>query len=259
MTDLSKIKERPILFNTEMVQALLDGRKTQTRRAIKHGGNAFHVNKILGEWGLSEPPQQWDGEDRDAVYNWMGKKSPQKGDWIWQLQCGVDDSFTHLLNCPYGKIGDELYVRESWWVVERLGRGHGNQFIIFDNEWDGPEVSEDAPLRQIEKQYKFGHHPSIHMSKELSRIQLRVKDIRVERVQDISTDDVWAEGLNKEEYEDWLDDAMTIGVPDGTTYERPKDLFQKLWDSINYKRGYGWDKNHWVWVVEFEVITKKGS
>ncbi len=229
MSDL--IKERPIIFNADMVRAVLDGRKTQTRRLVESHGR----------WAC-DIIQDWDEKDKSY--------GP-----YYQDEYG--DSQLSITLCPYGKVGDELWVRETIkatyfgdsWQINYVADGLGVN-LFKEN------IDVDTPLKYSKSRPTI---PSIHMPRWASRIQLRIKDIRVERVQDITTDNVWAEGINKEEYEEWREDVANIGVPLGTTYEQPIDLFRNLWDSISAKRGYGWEINCWVWVIVFEVINKKGS
>lgn len=200
-----EIKERPILFSGEMVRAVLQGRKTQTRRVVTQ------------------------------AFSWIdhrGRPVIDSGGY------GVD-----LLRCPYGEPGERLWVRESW--ATRKGVDHYKPSRL----WPGVGVHYLAGGTNI-----LGHRflvdrgkgrPSIFMPRWASRILLEVKSVRVERVQDISEEDAWAEGV----------------VARGTSrYDgEGRALFRGLWDSINKARGYGWDANPWVWVVEFQVIEKKGS
>ena len=179
-----------------MVRALLDGRKTQTRRVIKPQPS------MVDEVGA------WDGNG-----------------WPYSL-----------ISCPYGQPGDLLWVRESFcpdWTNEIIHKAD-------DSTGTGARKAGYAK----EPKYK----PSIHMPRKYSRITLRIKDIRVERVQDISGADSFLEGA-----------GSPVGTPlryGSVTEDWNRRAFSSLWDSINYKRGYGWGSNPWVWVVEFEVIKE---
>lgn len=208
------MKERPILFNSEMVRAVLDSRKTVTRRVVKAkvkpdaDGLAFHI-----------ADQQW---------------------------CDTSDN---RINCPYGVPGDRLWVRETWGVTTWLP-GKGLRTIQrTDNEkqfhkW--LDLSLDQRNQAWRAFLKFdasgggGWTPSIHMPRWASRILLEVVSVRVERVGDISEGDAKAEGC---------DPSFPITLGYGSQYRR---AFAFLWDSINAKRGYGWNINPWVWVVEFK-------
>ena len=167
------MKERPIIFSAEMVQAILDGRKTQTRRVMK------------------VPPREINGVG--IVYE--------------------SDK------CPYGQPGNRLWVRETWAY------------------WGSIETPEAIIYRTDGDKAGVRWRPSIYMPRKYSRITLEVTGVRVERVQDISHRDALAEGV-----------SYDVSQDDGA----PVPRFQKLWDSINAKRGYSWDKNPWVWVVEFK-------
>jgi len=177
----TKIKERPILFNSEMVRAVLDGRKTQTRRVCKH---------------------------QDIDYSGLGSEE------VFYLS-------------PYGKPGDQLWVRETW--------GLGSMFQTMYKAGCNPGYK---PVD--------GWKPSIHMHRYRSRIQLGVLDVRVERIQDISEDDARAEGINP--------DSPLYGDCGGYPWEGFTPAFRRLWNSINEKRGFGWDTNPWVWVIDFRMI-----
>lgn len=184
------MKEHPILFSGEMVRAILDGRKTQTRRVIKPQPVCDSVVKHGEEWLIS-----YEG-------------------------CCVED-INKKLRCPYGAPKDCLWVREKFQYVK--------------------PATDNERYRDKEK-----WRPSIHMPRWASRITLEIKDIRVERVQDITATDCMKEGVvyQSKSYEM---SCFTAGERD----RRRAEDFRKLWDSINAKRGFGWDANPWVWVIEF--------
>ena len=183
-----KCKERPILFSGPMVRAIFDGRKTQTRRAIKTGGIPY---------------------DEFWAEQWLRKGK-----------------------CPFGTPGDRLWVRETW--AQPFAEGGGSNGVIY--RADGPEY-----LGLAERRHGWGAdgdwRPSIHMPKRFARLWLDVKKVRVARLQDMSYADAAAEG------------APMLGPTGGPPIE---PTFPELWDSLNEKRGHGWDTNPWVWVVEFE-------
>ena len=221
------MKERPILFSAEMVKAILNGSKTQTRR-------------IKGIADLDLLNCRFDGKR-------------------WQKHIGYPVGHADI-PCSYGEAGDRLWVRETWrswfptvkdengidaldkWGVQQLGehwhvryRADGKE-IETDVGWDeGDNYADPIDLGIHIEPAKW--RPSIFMPKMFSRILLEITDVSCERVQDISEDDAFAEGIS---YGDWLAD--------------PVKEFEKLWDSINKKRGYGWDNNPWVWVVKFKAI-----
>lgn len=201
--------EKPILFSGEMVQAILNGHKTQTRRVIppsKTSKTAKYFDSNLGNWPIDQG---------------TGKR----------------------IACPYGRPGDLLWVRETWQAQNMHGQWYHEvpyaERSLHFWAWTNPiNPAFDA----IPPQWL----PSIHMPRWASRITLRVCDVRVERVQDISDTSILAEGIpqNGRMYD-----------PSGITHsESLRNDFCNLWDSINAKRGYGWDVNPWVWVVSFEVV-----
>lgn len=201
--------KKPIIFSDPMVRAILAGHKTQTRRVIK-----LPIESDIASINL-------DGQ----------------GNWVMWAPIPVTDeqSIAHYPNgggypCPYGKPGDQLWVRESWRELIDVGLGHN--FVVY--RADGELLPAHAP------NLGDAHwRPSIFMPRWASRITLRVTDVRAERLQDISEEDAKAEGATA-----WHD---TI---DGTVY-RPD--FHIRWDDINAKRGYPWASNCWVWAITFEV------
>jgi hypothetical protein len=227
--------EHPILFAGEMVRAILDGHKTQTRRVIK-------PQPILHK------PDEWKWRE----YRWhIDKHNPIDVYTMGSLQ-----------PCPYGKPGDVLWVREAWWDWAENKKGprqiaYDADHKVFIGRYTGcdPALINGARKR-----------PSIHMPRWACRLFLTVRNVRVERVQDISLEDVKAEGVTVPCTKDGVLLRVTGKYPphdywpEGTIIDghiaKPgavlKAHFCSLWDSINAKRGYGWDKNPWVWMVEFE-------
>lgn len=218
------MKERPILFSTPMVRAILEGHKTQTRREIKHFGNLYHIDKLLCDWYCSGDPYIQDGQ------------------WFWELQTDVDDSKHFPLKCPYGQPGDILWVRETWahnpWSY--LG---GCKYVYRSDYESFPKCEIGTTYPAIDK-----WRPSIFMPKEACRLFLEVTDVRAERLQDISEKDAIAEGIEKnknEVYKDYLS---------GEFYRHSKQSFLTLWTSINGKGS--WESNPFVWVIAFKRIDK---
>ena len=189
--------EHPILFSSEMVRAILDGRKTQMRRVIKP--QPFFSTIWENGYQTDYCEVEWDNKR----YN---------------DDCGEIEDY-----CPYGKPGDTLWVRESFSMADR-------GTLVFSYR-----ATEEHP-----QHYKY--RPSIHMPRWASRLTLEIVSVRVERVQSISDDDALAEGVDRT-------NARIVGCP--------KERFHRLWDSINGKRNgdaYAWDKNPYVWVIEFRRI-----
>ena len=219
------MKERPIIFSGEMVRAILDGRKTQTRRIVK-----------------PQPPAVTDGR-----WSWVASSSDKsevgKFRYSWPNETGT--SFTAhgresgvSIRCPYGETGDRLWVREAWalfehstGVVYRADAGDDGLVPYLDNGAGGlgGGVCDYAPDRW---------KPSIHMPRWASRITLEIKGVRVERLQDIGESDAEAEGFHRE----------------GCGGEGSVRTFARLWESL-----YGtdsWSVNPWVWVIEFERVEE---
>lgn len=206
------MKKRPILFNAEMVRAVLDGRKTVTRRVVKPQPILNHPYSIFlhGYTFMSA-----DGKAVRA--EWTSREPRPQG--ILQF-------------CPYGSPGDRLWVRQKFRQCDRCGAvNFDNSVSAFPNNC---KACDDVLGKWT---------PSIHMPRWASRILLEVVSVRVERVAEISEIDAKAEGV------DPSDDTW---APRGFGH---RSAFKLLWNAINYKRGYGWDKSPWVWVVEFKRVT----
>lgn len=213
---------KPILFNTEMVRAILDGRKSCTRR----------INKDANEYTV--PDMDFYNADRRtyAVHNYSDKEHKNKLS-IAERTCPI---------CP----GDVLYIRETW--TEECGKYYYR--ADYDSDYLDPcetlSGGYPASCRNhpgcdgcMATSTRIHWHPSIHMPKEAARIWLKVTDVRVERLQDMTDDDAEAEGCF-----DYTSTAL--GFPD-------------VWDSTVKKSDlyrYGWDANPWVWVIEFERCKK---
>lgn len=231
------MKERPILFSGPMVRAILGGHKTVTRRIVKPAWPAA-VTEAFPYAGSSEA--------------WM---PPVPGDRAkpWEDQIRI---------CPYGKLGDRLWVRESWWQAGENVMTHPE-----DDEgvWSGSKrihySADGLPPNEPNRHYPDGlrngrlsaadphrvwrHRPSIHMPRWAGRHLLEITVVRVERLQDISDEQCIAEGIGLTERAG----GVPMTQPAGTTVA--KALFAGLWNST----GGDWDANPWVWVVEFKQVT----
>jgi hypothetical protein len=213
------IKERPILFSTDMVQALLEGRKTQTRRVVK-----------------PQPQEHQLPISRATILD--GSQTE-----VWLLQ-REDATKKEVIKCPYGQPGDVLWVRESFASID-----YGTK----------TRYAFKADDSLIKDQFKW--KPSIHMPKSAARIWLKVTDVRVERVQDISAEDAMAEGLEFycRENEDPLKHGLWKDYHSGrkihlTAYAS----FLSLWETIHGVPTAS-NANPWVWVVNFEVLSTSGK
>lgn len=231
---------KPILFNSEMVRAVLSGRKTQTRRAIK-----------LANAGYCDP--------KEGTY---------------QDEYGETRSMFEL--CPYGQVGDRLWVRETWrphcWdsdffemLIEYAADGQISEWIATSDLWCDENRCEDVWIKlsndltarnvPVDADGNFEKvevnplpwRPSIFLPRAASRITLEITNVRIERVQSIKPSDAIAEGITFEQHGGGLGDACDE--------IRMLHAFESLWDKINSRRGYGWELNPWAWVVEFSRIV----
>lgn len=212
--------EKPILFNTEMVKAIMEGRKRQTRRLVKvshRGAAGFNVcfRKSTGEFtGV------YDWDDEESMYEDRTPAPCQPGDILW-----VRETWCKWW-LPHGE----------WQYCYKATTPYGNRGHVMPD-------SDDEPFTMPWK-------PSIHMPREAARLFLRVEDVRIERLQDISEDDALAEGANAGEYLDEQGNLMDVYYP--------HEDFVRIWNSTVKKAdlpSYGWDANPWVWVIEFERIN----
>lgn len=211
------MKERPILFSGAMVRAILEGRKTQTRRVVK-------------------PQPEWVVDGKPLLPKTV---HVLKGNDIVAID-GPEDNpakkFCQRIPCPYGVPGDRLWVRETWGSCTTNGTVCSGYRADVAHR---PEIEAGVDRWR----------PSIHMPRWASRLLLEVKAVRVERLREISQDDAQREGMRGPLIDPELDRIVNqIG-------RTPRECFGFLWDSINAKRGHSWESNPWVWVVEFERVT----
>lgn len=214
---------KPILFNGEMVRAILDGRKTVTRRLVKPQPKPKHIYRL----GICR-----DGGKREAGMYGFGSRV-----------CGGDVMYVK----PPCLIGDILYVRETWtklYYVDPDGCTHYDQEMYFYAADGMPDITLIDADGFDEDDQRIRWHPSIHMPREAARIFLRVTDVRVERLQDIMVEQAEKEGCGS-----YLTESK-FNVS-------PVCHFMELWDSTIKKSDldrYGWVANPWVWVIEFERL-----
>lgn len=222
------VKERPVLFSGPMVKAILEGRKVQTRRIINT--QEFPDIYEFRPWVI------------DGVQQWTPNRLPL---WLSIEPDGVCRSWAG----KYGKVGDRLWVRETWAKTTCKPDGQAEWHYVYKAD-DGKGL---CPRCQEERYWK----PSIHMPREASRITLEITDIRVERVQDISEEDCLKEGVIPATKDGKL---WKYGLREWAWANWPVDsrkAFQILWDSINGKRpGCDWASNPFVWVIEFKRVEK---
>lgn len=214
------MKERPILFSAPMVRAILEGRKTVTRREVKlpRARDSFVLIDHGNGWW---PYQSDDGENELCA-----------------------DGNEHPYTCPYGQPGDRLWVREAWRKIESAPVG-----------WDEQGESE-IDYRATPRGQLGGcgerWRPSIHMHRWASRILLEVTDVRVERLQGINEEQALAEGIDLDQLADAQGRYDMVADHNFTGRPTAAEAFRHLWESIN--GADSWEENPWVWVVEFKRI-----
>ena len=220
MTTATAVKETPLLMQGPLVCAVIEDRKTKTRR-------------LRGLELINESPDNWafdgfaDGDDSLAMFHTL------------------DRQHTHQVRCPYGGPGDRLWIRERFQIGAIIaGACEGNSYVNFPDGGqkyrDGAYYAPQGDTRYAPEKQKW--KPSIHMPRWASRLTLEITDVRVERLRDISPEDAFAEGIND---------------PDGKLGWAPSAApaaFGELWDEIN---GEGsWKSNPWVWVVTFRRLSR---
>ncbi|KVL84144.1 hypothetical protein [Burkholderia stagnalis] len=227
------MKERPILFSGPMVRAILEGRKTQTRRVVK----LPHTNP-LGVWESTTV-----GGHGTRLAD--GSAAPELPA-IWHTRTG------DCLVCPHGNAGDRLWVRETH-EVRRIGTETFDggrptrRYAGITYQADGGRAEVDIDLntfQALDAKESRGWSPSIHMPRWASRITLEITGVRAERLQSISWEDAIAEGIP-----DPRRAARRVDPMEGCVAQ-----FRTLWDGLNAARGHGWDANPWVWRIEFRRI-----
>jgi hypothetical protein len=207
------MKERPIIFSAPMVRAIVENKKTQTRRIV----NPQSEHGVV--WCRAQ--ERWAEMDYEGYCSCCPVK------------------------CPYGEVGDQLWVRETVELVNSTTDYFHDVLYLAD----GARV----PISSISTLDVDGFNKwldgkpkraSIHMPRWASRLTLEITDIRVERVQDITEEDAWAEGCTHE-----MHDGEIINVD---------DVYRLLWDSINGKKqGCAWQDNPWIWAITFKLLIGK--
>lgn len=229
---MSVTKERPILFSGAMVRAILEGRKTLTRRAVK---------------GLQIPKE--DASQGETRHRWsaVGQRDKRYGFCVFgetEEACAME--LGEFGACPYGSRGELLWVRESFTDLRGTGIEHrpdpAGPLQRYAFAADSPPGSASDETR---KDYGIKWKPSIHMPRSACRILLEITDVRVERLQDIKEEQAIAEGVCSRAVESFQ----------GAGVDRPAGFaFRDIWASINGDES--WQANPWVWVVEFKRIEQ---
>ena len=211
---------KPILFNTQMVRAILDDEKTCTRRIIKD--EIPEGYKPLGY----------------VLY-------PTDDKELGKLAFGGKGANVHYAKPPY-KAGDILYVRETWNI---------NPVWVFGGSSDNLPPKESKYIyKATNSEFTGGWKPSIHMPKEAARLFLKVTSVRVERLQDITDEGCYQEGISGTSFYDEAEHIQIAGIGLKDSLERA--AFSLLWNSTVKEDKYSWEGNPWVWVIEFERVEE---
>ena len=206
------MKETGIIMSGNHPKLILDGIKTQTRRTNR-------LDRV--NWHPDGYTMDLQGDIAAFRYKLTGADV--------------------LIRCPYGQVGDRLWVRET----HNLDLWDERNVIQYKADWlewldTKPKDFEPSPIKW---------RPSIFMPRWASRITLEITEVRVERVQEITGEDAGKEGIG------W-DDKAIRSIPQDELETYLVYHFSFLWDSLNAKRGYGWEANPWVWVISFKVVEK---
>lgn len=217
------MKERGMIFNAEMIRAILDGRKTQTRRIVNWRGLNGGLNLNFSGLKVCEYPKGWviESESRSSS-EWRCQPTP----------------------CPFGIVGDRIWVRETW----AEAGGNAPELQLYRANYPEHVPSHYEHLRPAEE---IRWRPSIHMPRWASRLTLEITNVGVQRLQSISQNDAAREGLVR------LPASGRYCINQGDQYfggasHDAREVFSWLWSSI-----YGddsWQANPWVWVIEFKQV-----
>jgi len=304
-----EVQEKPILFSGAMVRKIIEDLKTNTRRVMNPQPSAYVPSPNVH-------PAKHDSAYFDSYCNAEKTMANPRGMsefWCWWTpdnRQGPD-----WIRCPYGRPGDRLWVRETFWCANEscdheycggcdlgsllpLGKdyaevqyvatpeccdlpilsgtetinpehsghthGHGDWWLGPPSDWDGHSDYHGTGMWEFLPTTFTTKHPSIHMPRWASRLTLEIVSVKVERVQEISEEDAKAEGV--EPYSMTQQDIDDLQISDVSPNEKElarlmgpgsfshKFTFQMLWDELNKKRGFGWDKNPWVWCIEFKKV-----
>lgn len=220
------MKTHPILFSTEMVQAIIQGNKTQTRRVQ----GLENVNDNPDRYRVLEAKNNWSETKLKALFEVKGSENrplPQR----------------LSAYCPYGKVGDVLWVRETFCFTGSREYLNSETRMPFMYKAD---IKDVETAKEVMQDHGWKFRPSIHMPKAACRLFLEITSIRVERLQDITEEDASEEGV--ECYYDKNGEYVVCSY---------KDSFEILWSSINGSES--WNANPWVWVVEFKRVDKPAN
>ena len=244
--------ERPIIFSTPMVKAVLDESKTMTRRIVR-----------FPKWGTYQSVES----DWDITAEKGPLQLTVKDGIVFEVPSGKLSSAMQdkILRCPYGQVGDSLWVRETIYkrldVDEKTKQAKAKHYVLYK--------ANNPDLRMAWHSYGNAT-PPIFMPRWASRINLEITGVRVEKINQITAEDAIAEGIESRDEEWTYQEAngdrhlLDFTTPEYKRYDErgdgwtrcPQLSFCTLWDKLNLKRGYGFYTKCWVWVIEFKMVTK---
>lgn len=264
------MKMTPILMNADMVRATMAGTKTQTRRVVKPKRcHRLLPGQTFADNSLSAYP---DGSGLGWLFHSI-PPSPKGAEWTKKHYPGNQG-----INCPYGNVGDRLWVREAWHasVIADCGTALEYKATFKQFQEKNPEVPWEGFTSSVEAyewtciHYKPHWMPSIHMPRWASRLTLEITNVKAERLQNISEDDAEAEGIGG--WEDRMpggDDAQDYWTNYMATERDRKRYgyvdfagdriasFKSLWCATGGKKT--WERNEWVWAISFKVVDDPQS
>lgn len=219
------MKERGMIFNGEMVRALLDDRKTQTRRLMK-------VQPENPGLGLRHIVESTNSDDIGKYF------------WSQSDACGANKSRSKAFPCPFGQVGDRIWVRETF--MDLTGTGIEATTGKFEGFAYRAETAPGSYGDEVRKEYGLKWTPSLHMPRKACRILLEITSVRVEQLKDISQSDAIAEG-GPPSHPSIDAVSRDYGFPD----------FSRSWFAQTWQHIYGeesWQDSPWVWVIEFKRV-----
>lgn len=229
------MKSKPILFSREMVLAILDGRKTQTRRALKRQPDSLEtfvgaVETKAGVWG-------WHYKNPDADSKFFPNGVIEKQN----------------IKCPFGKVGDLLWVRENWSTSTQWNGTKPSELPFAPDQKDGA-IFYQADYTESDIADMGPWRPSIFLPQRYARIELEITDVRVERLNDISHDECVSEGIERLNSIGYF---RSCGFKDysgrSEGFLNSRESFQSLWQSINGAES--WNSNPFVWAISFRKVS----
>lgn len=233
------MNETGILFSDPMVLAIIEGRKTQTRRT--RGLEQFNANP--DDWAVIRPLQRVEPMIGGGTQEFPGATSAS---WLaLKNPAGIADMGYQPISCPYGGAGDRLWLREAW--------GYDHDAVHATRDEDGPFVYRAdgaSRCRTLSGRWR----PSIFMPRWASRLTLEITEVRCERLQSIREADAIAEGVAPCGGFMTTSGRWTNYGRDGSSFATARESLRSLWNTINAKRGLTWEINPWVWAISFRRV-----